>query len=136
MGIAVGNSTNRANLLYFLGVDRSHRIDRTRQWVRSILIRSNAAPVMETVTMARAIYTLMIVLMVLWSAALAVDLVQGLLASGVFAAPAAEQSVVQTAQSVYRSLLSDLWSPAAQARAIVWGLPMIVFALIAAISQR
>ncbi len=75
---------------------------------------------METVTMARAIYTSMIVLMVLWSAALAVDLVQGLLASGVFAAPAAEQSVIQTAQSIYRSLVSELWSPAAQARAIVW----------------
>jgi hypothetical protein len=86
--------------------------------------------------MARAIYTLMIVLMILWSAALAADLVQGLLASGVFAAAPAEQSAVQTAQSVTRSLLSDLWSPAAQARAIVWGLPMIVFALIAAISQR
>ena len=64
------------------------------------------------------------------------DLVQGLLASGVSAAAPAEQSAVQTAQSAYRSLVSDLWSPAAQARAIVWGLPMIVFALIAAISQR
>ncbi len=29
--------------LYFLGVDRIHRIDRTRQWVRSILIRSSQA---------------------------------------------------------------------------------------------
>ncbi len=86
--------------------------------------------------MHRAIYFLMIVLMVLWTAVLAADLMQSLLASGIFAAPEPEQSVVQTAESVYRKLMSDIWGPAAQARAIVWGLPMIVFALIAAISQR
>ncbi len=86
--------------------------------------------------MPRAIYFLMIVLMVLWTAVLAADLVQGLLASGVFAAPEPEQSAVQTAESVYRKLLPDLWGPAAQARAIVWGLPMIVFSLLAAITQR
>ncbi len=86
--------------------------------------------------MPRVIYFLMIVLMVLWTAVLAADLVQSLLASGVFAAPEPEQSTVQTAESVVRKLLPDLWGPAAQARAIVWGLPMIVFALIAAISQR
>ncbi len=86
--------------------------------------------------MPRAIYFLMIVLMVLWTAVLAADLVQSLLASGVFAAPEPEQSAVQTAESVYRKLFPDLWGPAAQARAIVWGLPMIVFALLAAITQR
>ncbi len=86
--------------------------------------------------MNRAIYFLMIVLMVLWTAVLAADLVQGLLASGVFAAPGPEQSAVQTAESVYRKLSQDFWGPAAQARAIVWGLPMIVFALLAAITQR
>ncbi len=84
--------------------------------------------------MHRAIYFLMIVLMVLWTAVLAADLVQSLLASGVFAAP--EQSTVQTAESVFRKLSQDLWGRAAQARAIVWGLPMIVFALLAAITQR
>jgi hypothetical protein len=29
MGIAVGDPFNRVNLLYFLGVDRIHKIDRT-----------------------------------------------------------------------------------------------------------
>ncbi len=86
--------------------------------------------------MHRAIYFLMIVLMVLWTAVLAADLVQSLLASGVFAAPEPGQSTVQAAESVYRKLLQDLWGPAAQARAIVWGLPMIVFSLLAAITQR
>ncbi len=86
--------------------------------------------------MNRAIYFLMIVFMVLWTAVLAADLVQSLLASGVFAGPEPGQSTVQTAESVYRKLVQDFWGPAAQARAIVWGLPMIVFALLAAITQR
>ncbi len=86
--------------------------------------------------MLRLIHVLMVVLMVLWTVTLVTDLVLGLLASGLFAAPAAVPSTVETAQSAYRALLPDLWSPAAQARAIVWGIPMIVFALIAAITQR
>ncbi len=86
--------------------------------------------------MHRAIYFLMIVLMVLWTSVLAADLMQSLLASGIFAAPEPEQSTVQTAESIYRKLLPDLWGPAAQARAIVWGLPMIVFAVLAAVAQR
>jgi hypothetical protein len=31
IGIAVGDPINRLNLLYFIGVDRIHRIDRTRE---------------------------------------------------------------------------------------------------------
>ncbi len=55
---------------------------------------------------------------------------------GVFAVTPAEQTPIQTAQGAFQSLLPDLWGPAAQARATVWGLPMIVFALIAAITER
>ncbi len=86
--------------------------------------------------MRRIVHYLMIFLMVLWTAVLVTDLVQGLLASGVFAAAPVDQTPIQTAQGAIQSLLSDLWGPAAQARAIVWGLPMMVFALIAAITQR
>ena len=86
--------------------------------------------------MRRVLYYLTIVLMVLWTAVLVADLTQALLSSGVFAATPAEQTPIQTAQGAFQTLLPDLWGPAAQARAIVWGLPMIVFALIAAITQR
>ncbi len=87
--------------------------------------------------MLRIVHYLMVFMMVLWTAVLVTDLVQGLMASGVFAAtPPAEQTPVQTAQGIFQTLLPDLWGPAAQARAIVWGLPMTVFALIAAITQR
>ncbi len=85
--------------------------------------------------MLRIVHYLMIFLMVLWTAVLVTDLVQGLLASGVFAAPV-DQTPIQTAQGAFQALLPDLWGSAAQARAIVWGLPMMVFALIAAITQR
>ena len=86
--------------------------------------------------MNRAFYVSMIVLMVLWTAVLAADLVQSLIASGIFAAPEPEQTMIQTPQNFVRRLSQDLWRPTSQARAIVWGLPMIVFALVAAISQR
>lgn len=86
--------------------------------------------------MRRVINYLTIVLMVLWTAVLLADLTQALLTSGVFAATPAEQTPIQTAQGALETLLPDFWGPAAQARAIVWGLPMTVFALIAAITQR
>ena len=86
--------------------------------------------------MIRIVQYLMIFLMVLWTAVLVTDLVQGLLASGVFAAAPVDQTPIQTAQGAVQALLPDLWGPAAQARAVVWGLPMMVFALIAAITQR
>ncbi len=86
--------------------------------------------------MLRIVQYLMLFLMILWTAVLVTDLVQGLLASGVFAAAPVDQTPIQTAQGAFQTLLPDLWGPAAQARAIVWGLPMTVFALIAAITQR
>lgn len=86
--------------------------------------------------MNQIVHYLMFLLMVLWTAVLAIDLVQGLMASGVFAGAPADQTPVQTAQGAFQTLLPELWGPAAQARAIVWGLPMTVFALIAAITQR
>ncbi len=86
--------------------------------------------------MPRIVHYLSLFLMVLWTAVLVTDLVQGLLASGVFAAAPVDQTPIQTAQGAFQTLLPDLCGPAAQARAIVWGLPMTVFALIAAITQR
>ena len=86
--------------------------------------------------MPQIVHYLMFFLMVLWTAVLVTDLVQGLLASGIFAAAPDDQTPIQTAQGAIQALLPDLWGPAAQARAIVWGLPMTVFALIAAITQR
>jgi len=86
--------------------------------------------------MHRIVHYLMFFLMVLWTAVLVTDLVQSLLASDIFAATPVDQTPIQTAQGTFQTLLPDLWGPAAQARAIVWGVPMTVFALLAAITQR
>lgn len=86
--------------------------------------------------MRRIVHYLILFLMFLWTAVLIADLAQSLMASGIFAAAPVEQTPIQTAQGAIQTLLPDLWGPAAQARAIVWGLPMTVFALVAAITQR
>ncbi len=86
--------------------------------------------------MHRIVHYLMIFMMILWTALLIADLVQGFLGGGVLASAPAAQTPVETAQRTFQALLPDLWGPAAQARAIVWGLPMTVFSLIAAITQR
>ena len=86
--------------------------------------------------MHRVVHYLMIFLMILWTALLIADLVQGFLGGGILATAPVDQTPIQTAQWTFRAVLTDLWGPAAQARAIVWGLPMMVFALIAAITQR
>jgi hypothetical protein len=91
---------------------------------------------MEVTAMHRIVHYLMIFLMILWTALLIADLVQGFLGGGMLAATPVDQTPIQTARSTFQALLTDLWNPAAQARAIVWGLPMMVFALIAAITQR
>lgn len=83
--------------------------------------------------MRGVIYGLMVVLMVLWTAVLLVDLVQIVLASGLVGP---QPATGEAAPMAVGDALSNVWGPAAQARAIVWGLPMIVFALIAAITQR
>lgn len=86
--------------------------------------------------MHRIVHYLMIFMMILWTALLIADLVQGFLGGGVLATAPVDQTPVETAQRTFQALLPDLWGPAAQARAIVWGLPMTVFSLIAAITQR
>jgi hypothetical protein len=84
--------------------------------------------------MHRVVYYLMIVLMFVWTAVLVVDLGQSLLAGNPLAA--ADGSAAQAATQVFDWVRADFWGPTAQARAIVWGIPMVVFSLIAAIAQR
>jgi hypothetical protein len=49
---------------------------------------------------------------------------------------ATNDSPVEASRNVFFGLLGDLYGPTGQARAVVWGIPMIVFAMVAAISQR
>jgi hypothetical protein len=78
----------------------------------------------------------MILLMVLWTAVLVVDLAQGLLSIGGIVAVGADEPAGEWVRRIALGVWYDLWSLKAQARAIVWGIPMIVFALITALTQR
>ena len=77
----------------------------------------------------------MAVLMAIWTAAVVADLwyvfqaesASLVLASGVLSLAEIER--------LFQQVRPGVWSDAAQARAIVWGLPMMVFAMIAAISR-
>jgi len=86
--------------------------------------------------MQRTIYYATIVLMILWTAFLAADLVQLALGSGLLAAPAEGEAMPAALDRGYQTVRDVIWGSAAQARAIVWGLPMIVFALVAAITRQ
>lgn len=86
--------------------------------------------------MHRVIYVLMILLMIVWTAGVVYDLALVVLNSQAAAGAATEATAIQTAERAFDELWADVWGPKAQARAIVWGIPMIVFAMIAAISQR
>jgi hypothetical protein len=86
--------------------------------------------------MPKFFFWLMIVLMVVWTGILGFDLVTSLLADQQLLAVADQPDPLAAGEAAVPGLLAKIWGPAGQARAIVWGLPMIVFAMIAAISQR
>ena len=86
--------------------------------------------------MRRVVFFVSILLMLLWTAVLAADLVLGILSDDTLINAATGESPVQATGMVMNKLWGDLWGAKAQARAIVWGIPMVVFSLIAAISQR
>lgn len=86
--------------------------------------------------MQRTIYYATIGLMVLWTAFLVADLVQVILVSGLVAPPGEGEAVPAALDRGYQTVRDVIWGPAAQARAIVWGLPMIAFALVAAITRQ
>lgn len=86
--------------------------------------------------MRRIIFYGMIFMMVLWTAAVLADLAQGLYSTKAFDAALAADSPVATAEKIFQILWTGFWGPTAQARAIIWGLPMTVFSMIAALSQR
>ena len=86
--------------------------------------------------MSRIFFYLMVILMIIWTTAVLADVAGGLLATESVSAALDTGSMVQAGEAALSALWSDFWGPTAQARAIVWGIPMLVFAMIAAIAQR
>ncbi len=86
--------------------------------------------------MQRFVYGLAVLMMVVWTAIVVADLVVSIGSAGWLAAAAQEGVTPAAARGMFDAFRADFWGAAAQARAIVWGLPMIAFALIAALTQR
>ncbi len=86
--------------------------------------------------MSRIFFYLMVILMIFWTTAVLADIAGGLLATESIATALASGSTVLAGEAAFSALWNDFWGPTAQARAIVWGIPMLVFSMIAAIAQR
>jgi len=85
--------------------------------------------------MQRLVFGLAVLMMVIWTAIAVADLVVS--AESASWLVNAQQGVTpEAASSMFDTFRAEFWSAAAQARAVVWGLPMIAFALIAALTQR
>jgi hypothetical protein len=81
--------------------------------------------------MRRLVYGLMWLLMIGWTAAVLLDISQGLMANEQLMQALDGNVVPEQAGQVFQGF----WGQAAQARAVVWGIPMTVFALIAVITH-
>lgn len=80
------------------------------------------------------IFYLMVVLMVVWTAVFIVELVYAYPSSPEPAADAGGFSLAALG-AFYERVRADLWSIASGARIAVWALPMIVFAILSAVTQ-
>ncbi len=78
---------------------------------------------------------LMALLMVIWTAGVVVDLWYVYLAQSDSLVLASGALSLAELERIFQQIRPGVWSDGAQARAIVWGLPMMVFAMIAAISR-
>ncbi len=81
------------------------------------------------------VLVVMALLMAIWTATVVADLwylYQAEAESLVLATGALSLAEIER---LFQQIRPSVWSDAAQARAIVWGLPMMVFAMIAAISR-
>lgn len=86
--------------------------------------------------MQRLVFGLAVLMMVVWTAIVVADLVVSIGSAGWLAGAAQQGVTPAAARGMFDAFHADFWSAGAQARAIVWGLPMIAFALIAALTQR
>ncbi len=85
--------------------------------------------------MQRLVYGLMKLLMILWTAAVLYDIGQGLFADDELLKVINGELISEQSGQLVKKFWAGFWSSAAQTRAIIWGMPMTVFALIAVITH-
>ncbi len=81
------------------------------------------------------IFYLMIVLMIVWSAVFIMEMAYVYFSSTAVAAMAGTEQSLGDFGVFYDTIRDGFWGPAAAARVAVWGLPMMVLAIISAVTQ-
>jgi len=81
------------------------------------------------------IFYLMIVLMIVWTAVFIMELSYVYFSSTAVAAMAGTEQSVADFGVFYDTIRAGFWGPEAAARVAVWGLPMVVLAIISAVTQ-
>ena len=81
------------------------------------------------------IFYSMIVLMIVWSAVFIMEMAYVYFSSTAVAAMAGTEQSLGGFGVFYDTIRDGFWGPAAAARVAVWGLPMMVLAIITAVTQ-
>jgi hypothetical protein len=81
------------------------------------------------------IFYAMVVLMVLWTIVFMIELTYVYYASAAFETFKASEYTVTDFFVFYEALRLEIWNATAAARLAVWALPMIVFAIVSAVTQ-
>ena len=85
--------------------------------------------------MSRFFHGLAIFLMFVWTVAVLLDIAGSLLADPALMTALNGNIGAEESQPVLRAYWQAFWSPESERRAIIWGLPMTVFALIAVLNH-
>jgi hypothetical protein len=81
------------------------------------------------------IFYSMIVLMIVWSAVFIMEMAYVYFSSTAVAAMAGTDPSLDGFGAFYDTIRDGFWGPVAAARVAVWGLPMMVLAIISAVTQ-
>ena len=81
------------------------------------------------------IFYLMVVLMIVWTAVFIMELSYVYFSSTAVAAMAGTEQSVADFGVFYDTIRAGFWGAEAAARVAVWGLPMVVLAIISAVTQ-
>lgn len=81
------------------------------------------------------IFYLMILLMIVWTAAFIMELAYVYFSSPAVASMVGTDASLSNFGAFYDTIREGFWGPGAAARVAVWGVPMVVLAIISAVSQ-
>ena len=81
------------------------------------------------------IFYLMIVLMIVWTAAFIMELAYVYFSSTAVASMTGTEANLSNFGAFYDTIREGFWGPGAAARVAVWGVPMVVLSIISAVSQ-